>query len=174
LPKQRQTKPASTLTEGQRFLALDRQLDSARSGPTWLKQPQVAAGVVDTLLRAEQQWGLYELFAWVVMSNHVHVLLTPHKALAEVTRAVKKTSAKQANLILGRAGHPFWQDESYDHWVRDEREFDRIVSYIEWNPVRAGLVERAEDWPWSSASNQFRSGQVGNLPHEAGPDSLQV
>jgi putative transposase len=90
-----------------------------------------------------------------------------------VTRAVKKTSAKQANLILGRAGHPFWQDESYDHWVRDEREFDRIVGYIEWNPVRAGLVVRVEDWPWSSASNRFCSGQVGNLPHEAGPGFLQ-
>jgi putative transposase len=96
---------------------------------------------------ADQQWGLYQLFAWVVMSNHVHVLLTPRRPLADVTRAVKKTSAKQANQLLGRTGHPFWQDESYDHWVRDAREFDRILGYIEWNPVRAGLVDLAEDWP---------------------------
>jgi putative transposase len=82
LPQQRQTESASALTEGQRFLALDRQMDSARSGPTWLKHPQVAAGVVATLFLAEQQWGLYKLFAWVVMSNHVHVLLSPHKTLA--------------------------------------------------------------------------------------------
>jgi REP element-mobilizing transposase RayT len=140
-------------------------MDSAHSGPTWLKQPAIAAQVVGTLLVAEHKWGLYQLFAWVVMSNHVHVLLRPNKKLADVTRAIKKTSAKEANLILGRTGKPFWQDESYDHWVRDAREFDRIAAYIEWNPVRAGLVEQVEDWPWSSASPKFRSRQVGNLPH---------
>jgi REP element-mobilizing transposase RayT len=166
LPKQPPKEPAGAISEGQRFVALDRQMDCAGSGPTWLKHPAVAAHVVDTLLLAERQWGLYELFAWVVMSNHAHVLLRPHKKLADVTRAVKKTSATKANLILGRTGKPFWQDESYDHWVRDGREFDRIVGYIEWNPVHAGLVARAEDWPWSSASGNWQAGrQVGNLPH---------
>jgi putative transposase len=165
LPKYKQTEPAASLTEGQRFLALDREMDRASSGPTWLKQPSVAARVADTLLLAEQQWELYKMFAWVVMSNHVHVLLRPNKKLSDVTRAIKKTSATQANLILGRTGQPFWQEESYDHWVRDRREFDGIVRYIEWNPVRAGLVERAEDWPWSSASTRPFSRQVGNLPY---------
>jgi REP element-mobilizing transposase RayT len=94
---------------------------------------------------------LYELLAWVVMSNHVHVLLQPHKPLREVTRAVKNTSARQANLILGRTGLRFWQDESYDRWVRDGKELQRSMRYIERNPVKAGLVERAELWPWSSA-----------------------
>ena len=122
----------------------------------WLKRPKVAACFVDTLLVAEKTWELCDLFAWVVMSNHVHVLLSPHGPLQDVTRAVKKTSARQANLILARTGRPFWQEESYDHWVRDGKEFDRIVGYIEWNPVRAGLVERAEDWPWSSAFPRFR------------------
>src|SRR5450759_895832 len=98
------------------------------------------------------------------MSNHVHVLLNPHQALREVTRAVKSTSARQANLILGRSGFRFWQDECYDHWVRDAKEFDRIERYIEANPVRAGLVERIEDWPWSSGSARFCHGQVGDLP----------
>ena len=68
----------------------------------------------------------------------------------DVTRAVKKTSATQANLILGRTGLPFWQDESYDHWVRDGKQFDQITRYIEGNPVKAGWVESIEDWPWSS------------------------
>ena len=96
------------------------------------------------------------------MSNHVHLLIQPLKSLSEITRAVKKTSARRANLILGRSGLPFWQDESYDHWVRNGKQFDRIVQYIESNPVEAGLVDRAERWPWSSA---FAGGQVGNLPH---------
>jgi putative transposase len=114
---------------------------------------------------------LYELFAWVVISNHVHVLLQPHKPLREVTRAVKNTSAREANLILGRTGLRFWQDESYDHWVRDGKELERIVRYIEWNPVRAGLAERAELWLWSSASKNVLW-RVGDLPH-ANPRSLE-
>jgi putative transposase len=47
----------------------------------------------------------------------------------------------------------FWQDESFDHWVRSEEEFWKIVAYIENNPVGAGLVGRAEDWGWSSLSS---------------------
>jgi REP element-mobilizing transposase RayT len=76
---------------------------------------------------------------------------------------VKNTSARKANLILGRTGMPFWQDESYDHWVRDAKEFDRIARYIEWNPVKAGLVEQVELWPWSSASASF-IGRSGTCP----------
>ena len=100
------------------------------------------------------------------MSNHVHVLLKPHKPLREVTRAIKSTSARQANVILSYTGQPFWQDESYDHWVRNGREFEQIVRYIERNPVRAGLVQEVEEWPWSSASEKFQNWQVGDLPHD--------
>ena len=123
---------------------MDRELDSARGGPVFLKHPQVAATVVETLVTIGKEWGFYDLFAWVIMSNHVHVLLQPHKPLRRITHAVKSTSAREANLILGRRGSRFWQDESYDHWVRDGKELERIVNYIEWNPVRAGLVESAE------------------------------
>jgi hypothetical protein len=54
--------------------------------------------------------------------------------------------------VLGRSGEPFWQKESYDHWVRDRAEFERIRDYIEANPVKAGLVATPQDFPWSSAS----------------------
>src|SRR5580698_10105062 len=118
------------LTEGQRFVAQDRQLDTANSGPMFLSDPQVASAVVDTLFIAATHWELFELFAWVVMSNHVHVLLQPHKPVQEITRAVKNTSARRANMILDRTGQPFWQAESFDHWVR-KGQFVRIVRYIE-------------------------------------------
>jgi putative transposase len=144
-------------TDGQRFVLLDRQLDSAVIGPTWLKDERIAQCVVESLLKAEKEWGLYDLHAWVIMSNHVHVLLTPHKPLRQVTQAAKSTSARGANLILGRSGERFWQAESYDHWVRDIREFDRIVRYIEENPVSAGLVGSAEEWAWSSANARFQA-----------------
>jgi len=55
-----------------------------------------------------------------------------------------------ANTILGRQGK-FWQIESYDHWIRDEQEFWRVIEYIENNPVKIGLCQKPEDWKWSSA-----------------------
>ncbi|HTB11304.1 MAG TPA: transposase [Bryobacteraceae bacterium] len=151
-------KVPESLKEGQRFVLADRQLDAARSGPVFLKDPQVADAVQQTLLTAAGQWELFDLFAWVIMSNHVHVLLQPNKPVQEITRAVKNASARQANLILARTGRPFWQAESFDHWVRNGKEFDRIVRYIEENPVKAGLVEGSEMWRWSSA------GRVGDPP----------
>jgi putative transposase len=156
---------SSELTDGQRFAAQDRILDLANSGPRWLQQPEVAACVAETLLLGERAWKKYDLWAWVIMANHVHVLLTPHVAMSKVTRAIKSYSARKANEILGHTGESFWQDESYDHWVRKEEEMNRIIQYIEWNPVKASLVERVEDWPWSSASRQFRVWQAISLPH---------
>ena len=96
----------------------------------------------------------YELHAWVVMTNHIHVLLTPSVELAKITHSLKRFTAREANRILGLTGQPFWQDESYDRLVRDRGEFDRIVRYIEHNPVTAGLVSAPALYPWSSASRR--------------------
>ena len=137
---------------GKEFTRIDRHLDAALSGPTWLKDPRVAAVVIDSLRFAEGELRLFEIGAWVLMSNHVHVVVFPHAPLWRITKAIKGFTAHEANRILGRTGQPFWQHESFDHWVRDRRELERIVSYVEENPVRAGLAMTAEDWPWSSAS----------------------
>jgi len=85
------------------------------------------------------------------MVNHVHILIDPQAKLSRITKAVKNFSARQANALLGRTGQPFWQDESWDHWVRGPEELEKTVAYIEGNPLAAGLVERVEDWRWSSA-----------------------
>ena len=85
------------------------------------------------------------------MFNHVHILIYSEATLSRITKAVKNFSARQANALLGRTGQPFWQDESYDHRVRGPEELEKIVRYIEENPLAAGLVERVEDWRWSSA-----------------------
>ena len=53
--------------------------------------------------------------------------------------------------MLGRTGEAFWQKESYDHWVQNPSEFQKIRMYIEANPVKAGLVRHPQDYPWSSA-----------------------
>jgi hypothetical protein len=71
--------------------------------------------------------------------------------LPKLTRSLKGITAKRANAMLALTGRRFWQEESYDHQVRNEREFERIRSYIEENPVRAGLVTEAGEFRWSSA-----------------------
>jgi hypothetical protein len=53
--------------------------------------------------------------------------------------------------MLAMTGSAFWQEESYDHLVRHEREFEKIRNYIEENPVRAGLVTESNEYRWSSA-----------------------
>ena len=65
---------------------------------------------------------------------------------------------------------PFWQDESYDHWIRSGNEMQRIVGYVEWDPVAAGLVTRAEDWTWSSASEQGSHGDKQATRSPAPPE----
>jgi REP element-mobilizing transposase RayT len=143
-------------TPGQAFAAADRALHRNRSGPLWLKEPRIAKLVVETIVAGERERGFYELSAWVVMPNHVHLLILPRVAVPEITRWLKGSTARRANQLLGRTGLPFWQDESYDHWVRNTKEFDRITGYIEENPVTAGLVVSMELWPWSSAAWQAK------------------
>ena len=85
------------------------------------------------------------------MANHVHILIYPNAELPKITKSIKNFSARQANAMLGLTGQPFWHDESYDHWARTPHEAERIVRYIERNPVAAGFVSKVGGWRWSSA-----------------------
>ena len=92
------------------------------------------------------------------MPNHVHVLVTPRVVATRWLAPLKGFTAHEANELLGRHGQAFWQDESYDHLVRSEVEFDRIQFYIEENPVKAGLVSEPEQHLWSSAASRLKAG----------------
>jgi REP element-mobilizing transposase RayT len=127
-------------------------LDRASTGPTWLKNPLVADAVAKVLLAGDITWSLYKLHAWVIMPNHVHMLISPHRPIAEVTRSVKSASSREANAILKQRGQSFWQPESFDHWIRTEEEFGNIADYIEGNPVKAGLATGPAAYRWSSAA----------------------
>ena len=117
-------------------------------GPTWLALPEITKVVEEALSHGQ---GLqYDLYAYVVMNNHVHALFYPKTDLTKIMQSLKSFTARRANAMLGRSG-PFWQMESFDHWIRDLAEFRETADYIENNPVRSGLVARAEDFPWSSA-----------------------
>ena len=71
--------------------------------------------------------------------------------------------ARAANIMLDRVGQPFWQRESYDHWLRED-EFDRIKRYIELNPVRAGLALEPNAYRWSSAAPREAGLEAARLP----------
>lgn len=136
---------------GRRFRSFDRALDLAAAGPVWLMDPRVATCVVAALHRGQAQ-EMFCLHAYVVMANHVHVLLEPRIPIARITKIIKGATAREANRILSLTGTRFWQDESFDHWIRNTPQWHRIRAYIERNPVAAGRVQTPEEWPWSSAS----------------------
>jgi putative transposase len=109
-----------------------------------LKDPRIAKSVL-LAINAAQQRKMFALRAYVIMANHVHVLLAPQSPIAQIMQQIKGATAREANLILGRTGIRFWQDESFDHWIRDSGEWQRVRTYIERNPVAAGLVKKPED-----------------------------
>ena len=147
--------PPGKASGGKAFVWMDRYLDHASSGPQFLRQPPIAQIVSDSLHKGVEL-GHYDLGAFALMANHVHVLLYPRISPSRLLQSLKGFTAREANRLLARTGEPFWQAESYDHWVRDEREYVRIAAYNECNPVNAGLVEHPEDYPWSSASPDQR------------------
>jgi putative transposase len=131
----------------------DLALDTARCGPFWLREPHVADLVAESLRYRDGH--VYDLGAFCIMPNHVHVVYTPlpkpdgtYYAMSAIMHSLKRYTARQANIYLGRKGS-FWQHENYDHVVRDEAELRRITAYVLNNPVKAGLVERREEWKWA-------------------------
>ena len=142
--------PKESMTSGEAFVAMDRLLDTARFGPIHLQRPEIAGLVRGSIQHCGQ--ASCDLHAWVIMPNHVHLLLTPHTNVSSLLCSLKGYSARQANRLLVCTGQLFWQNESYDHLVRDGEEFERIERYIVNNPVKAGLAESAEKFRWSSAA----------------------
>ncbi len=129
------------------FQCMDGKLDSRRYGPRFLQIREIA----ELVAAAIQAGDGYQLHDWVIMPNHVHVLFTPLVEPPMILQGWKGGTARAANLLLGRTGRRFWQEESYDRLVRDAEEFEAIRGYIRMNPVRAGLAGAPEDYQWSSA-----------------------
>jgi len=120
-------------------------------GTAWLHKPAIAHLVQQSLFHFDGD--RYRLNAWVIMPNHVHVLLTlsDRYGLSSVVHSWKSYTASEANRLLARKGD-FWHREYFDRYVRDERHYATVVRYIEANPVRAGLCANIEHWSFSSAA----------------------
>jgi len=125
-------------------------------GSCLLNDSKAASIVEDTLLHFQGE--RYALSAWCVMPNHVHALVTPFPGftLPKILHSWKSFSAHEINRALGREGR-VWEEEAFDHLVRNEQAFGAFVDYTENNPVKAGLCERPGDWAFSSARYRERS-----------------
>ena len=158
------SKPApKKVAEIQRDLRrkIERHLD-AGMGACWFRRPEIADTAAEAITHFD---GIqYVLDDWVIMPNHVHLVLwpMPNFTLSNILKSRKQRIARRANLILGRTGSVFWQPESYDHWIRNDEEKARIRRYIRANPVKSGLCTTPEAWRWGSA---FRSQEARTQPH---------
>ena len=157
------------------FAKYDSYLDRAETDQKWLSDPRIAKLVYDSIRYRDGK--VYDLDCLTIMANHVHQVIEPLPAAAgqvgnlihnrqvtnlshngqdaippysvsKIMHSLKRYTGRQANLILRREGQ-FWQDESYDHVIRDDKEFERIIRYILNNPVKAGLADSWEKWEWS-------------------------
>ena len=152
-------------------------LHSSGEGPMWLGEETVAAMMQECLHFRDGK--LYELHAFCIMSNHVHIVFMPlldaqklqpkittqglrlvsdDPDLQAIMQSIKSYSAHKANKLLQREGE-FWESESYDDWVRDDEEFMRIVRYVLENPVKAGLVRNWREWSWSYVKEEDFPGE---------------
>jgi REP-associated tyrosine transposase len=124
-----------------------------------LMQSDRMAGLFMEVLHQYREQKKYSLHEFVVMPNHFHLLITPGETLERALQLVKGGFSFRAKKELRVAGE-IWQNSFYDRRVRDITEYDKMRIYIHQNPVRAGLVERAEDYPYCSANPRFRLDEV--------------
>lgn len=130
------------------FGHFDSFLDKAQSGNKWLADPNVADIVSEAIKHRDGK--AYDLLAYCIMPNHVHLVVDVERSdasLYRILQSLKAYTAVKANGILSRSGQ-FWQHESYDHVVRSDAELKRIIQYVAYNPVKAGLCKRWQDWRW--------------------------
>ena len=153
--------PESALADGiQRrvFQKYEKHLDSVTTGPTWLAQTAVANIVSESIHYRDSTE--YDLFAYCIMSNHVHMVfehlskVSGKMPITKIMQEFKRYTARQANKHLGRSG-AFWQSESFDRVIRNQDELENTIRYTLNNPVKAGLIDQWEDWPYSYCKPEF-------------------
>jgi REP element-mobilizing transposase RayT len=146
------------------FQKYEQALDAENTGPIWLKTPAIANLVQESIHYRDSKE--YDLYAYCIMSNHVHLVfqhlskklntnvVEKNFPITKILQELKRYTAYKSNKILGRTG-AFWQSESYDRVIRDKDELENTILYTLNNPVKAGLVERWEGWPYSYCKPEF-------------------
>jgi REP element-mobilizing transposase RayT len=142
-----ETKALNAIDKARLRWHLDQKFDEALDrgqGACYLRNPRAANVIIDTLKLFDEQ--RYQLLAWCVMPNHVHVVMQLFKGheLPRVVHSWKSFTGTRINELLGREGERLWQREYYDRCIRDERELEETIIYVATNPEKAGLI----DWPY--------------------------
>ena len=143
------------------FQKYEQLLNSAEVGPVWLREAPIASVVEEAIHFYDE--AKYDLYAYCIMPNHVHLvfrlLQQPAKSrdkypATKILHSIKSYTALECNKILERSGS-FWQPESYDRVIRDKNELENSIRYTLNNPVKAGLVEHWQKWPFSYCKPEF-------------------
>jgi putative transposase len=115
-----------------------------------IEDPSITKSLIEALFWMERQ-NAFSLGAFVIMPDHYHavVALTGTESLSQIMRSIGSHTAREGNRIKGSSGQ-FWQRGYYDRAIRKTEDINDIFEYIHDNPVRWGLVQVAEDWPYSS------------------------
>jgi REP element-mobilizing transposase RayT len=145
--------PAKEKLQRRTFAILEHYLHNS-TAKAYLTEPRVAAAVTESIAHMRAA-GLWEAFEYVIMPNHLHLLFAvTGGSLRSTMLSFKRWTARQAKTILSLSELHFWQNESFDHWVRSDAEFEKTIEYIRMNPVKARLANDYRDWPYGSWNQQ--------------------
>lgn len=158
-----------TLRDAEKEIRIAAYLDAGH-GSCILRVPELAEMVEETFTHFHGD--RYQLHAWCVMPNHVHVLFQPMNGwtMSKIVSSWKSYTGRRISAYAKRNGMPdglsaklgrgepssvpnrAWHREYWDRYIRDHAHYMNVVKYIHENPVKSGLVAKAEEWRWSSAN----------------------
>jgi len=116
---------------------------------------------VELMMEAKKRYSGIRLMAYCLMPNHFHLVLQPDQGihLSQWMHWLMTTHVRRYHQHHQTGGH-LWQDRYKSFVIQDDDHLLTVLRYVEGNPVRAGLVDFAEEWPWSSHRERVRGGRV--------------
>jgi len=162
--KEKLWKADKKLNERRLFKKYEKLLDNPKSGPQWLRLKDVANIAKDSLHYRD---GVeFDLYAYCIMSNHIHIVFRhlnkedksndnlKYAPVTNILKSFKSFTGLHANRVLQRQG-AFWQEESFDRIIRNQKELENVIAYTLNNPVKANLVSSWKEWPHSYCKEEF-------------------
>ncbi|MCM8535339.1 MAG: transposase [Lentisphaeraceae bacterium] len=135
------------------FQTIDTTLDQ-NLGSCLLQYPDIALIIKENWLHFNQKE--YDILSYVIMPNHVHMLIKTQKApLTKILHSWKSYTSKkiyqklqESTFDIHTISKNIWQEEYWDTFIRDEAHLNKVLAYIADNPIKAGLVNNISDYPW--------------------------
>lgn len=130
------------------FQHMEAWLDHDQTCNVLTEYPEVAKIITTAFFEYEHRT-IWQLHSYVLMPNHLHCFFTPiEQSMTDCMFNFKRYTTRLINTYMGTTGKRFWQRKWFDHWSRSEQEDEKIINYIRHNPVKAGLVQSPEQWPY--------------------------